>query len=167
MRAHHPVAADIVDDVVERFASEMPQIDPQSLETVCRLIAAGRKFEHSAAAMLKEFGFNYTDFDVLGMLRTAGSPYEMTPADLLRYTMITSGSMTTCLDRLERAGMVRRRTSETDRRVRVISLTAKGKSTIEKALEIRFETAARTLFASLNENQLKALNNKLRRIQEA
>ena len=86
------------------------------------------------------------------------------PADLLRFTMITSGAMTTCLDRLEAAGMITRRMSETDRRARVISLTEKGMGVIEDALFERYEAAASS-FADLSKEELVALNAVLRRVR--
>ena len=156
--------ADIIDQVVAGFRAELPEIDPLTLETVCRLIVAGKGLEQAAASMLKHFKVNYSDFDVLGMLRSAGPPYELTPAELLRFTMITSGAMTNCLDRLEKAALVKRRMSEHDRRVRVISLTPKGKKTIEQAMKMRFDAAAAT-FADFSRADLGDLNAYLRRIQ--
>lgn len=153
---------DMVDEVVAGFAAELPGIDSLELETVCRLIVAGKTLEQSAASLLRQFGFNYTDFDVLGMLRSAGAPYELTPADLMRFSMITSGAMTTCLDRLERAGMITRRTSEADRRVRVISLTDKGRDTIENALQLRYDVAGKML-GSLSRKDISRLNATLRK----
>jgi DNA-binding MarR family transcriptional regulator len=47
--------------------------------------------------------------------------------------MITTGGMTKRIDRLERAGLVTRRVSESDGRGRVVALTAKGRETIDAA----------------------------------
>lgn len=163
MKEPAPPSPDMVDEIVDGFAAELPAIDSDVLEAVCRLISAGKTFEQHAAAQLKPYEFNYTGFDVLGMLRSSGPPYELTPADLIRFTMITSGAMTTCLDRLEAAGMVRRRISEKDRRVRVVTLTEKGKRLIEEALALRFSEAGRTL-SGLARKDLQALNRTLREL---
>lgn len=154
---------DLVDEVVAGFASELPHIDSVALETVSRIIVAGKGFEQQASRQLKSYGFNYTDFDVLGMLRSAGPPYELTPADLIRLTLITSGAMTTCLDRLESYGMIERRVSPEDRRVRLISITKKGRKVIERALAERYENARRAL-APLSARDIKALNDALKRL---
>lgn len=156
----------MIDGLVHGFAQELPEIDSAVLETVSRLIVAGRRFEQSAATMLRDFGFNYTDFDVLGMLRSAGPPFELSPAELLKFTMITSGAMTTCLDRLERSGMVRRRMSDVDRRGRIVTLTTKGKKVIEAALILRFESAGEHLRV-LSEDDSRQLNTILRRLYAA
>ena len=157
-------AKDMVDEVVDGFAAELPRIDSLRLETVCRLIVAGRGLEQKAAGMLKRFGFNYTDFDVLGMLRSSGPPYELTVAEILKFTMITSGAMTTCLDRLEGAGMIGRRVGDQDRRVRVVSLTDKGMEVIEEALVMRFDEANGVL-SDLTREEIETLNGVLRRLR--
>ncbi len=163
MKTKKRAGPDLVDEVVAGFAAELPTIDSVALETVSRIIVAGKGFEQQAAKQLKRYGFNYTDFDVLGMLRSSGPTYELTPADLIRFTLITSGAMTTCLDRLESYGMIARRVSDADRRVRLISLTQKGRKVIEKALAERYENARRAL-APLSARDIRALNDALRRL---
>jgi DNA-binding MarR family transcriptional regulator len=56
------------------------------------------------------------DFDVLATLRRTGAPYRLTPGELSRSTMVTTGGMTKRLDRLEAAGLIRRELDPTDRR---------------------------------------------------
>ena len=155
---------DIVDTVVQGYAAELPDIDSLTLETICRLIVSGRQLERSAAQTLKRFGFSYTDYDVLAMLRSFGTPFELTPADLLRFTMVTSGAMTACLDRLERSGMISRRESPVDRRVRIIALTSQGKEVIEQAFTLRY-AAAESMLNCLNRSEKTQLNRLLHKLQ--
>lgn len=138
-------SGDLVEEVVANFAEQRPDIDPVTLETVCRIIVAARKLEDSAAAELRPTGLSYTDFDILGMLRTAPPPHELQPADLIRSVMMTSGAMTAALGRLERAGYIARRIGDRDRRSRFVSLTEEGRAVIDEALTRRFEAVARAL----------------------
>mgnify|MGYP006171178523 CR=1 FL=1 len=46
----------------------------------------------------------------------AGAPYELSPGQLLRETLVTSGTMTNRVDRLERRGLVERLPDPNDRR---------------------------------------------------
>ena len=154
---------DLVDEVVEGFRRERPDLDDQTIETVCRLIYAGRVLEQRATTSLISFGMNYTDLDVLGTLRRTPPPHVLSPADLIRSVMITSGAMTTCLDRLESHGFITRRVSETDRRSRKIGLTPEGKTLIDKVLTRRFGDAQASL-AVFNNAELTALNLILRRL---
>jgi MarR family 2-MHQ and catechol resistance regulon transcriptional repressor len=49
--------------------------------------------------------------------------------------MLTSGSMTAALDRLERRGLIERMGDESDRRIRMIRLTKAGTALIREAFE--------------------------------
>lgn len=66
------------------------------------------------------------EFDVLATLRRSGAPYKLTPTELYESTLITSGSMTNRLNRLEKAGLVKRIPNHQDRRGLFVQLTEKG-----------------------------------------
>ena len=156
---------DLVEQVVANFAAELPDIDSDALRAACRIIIAGRVLEQHAVAFLKPSGLNYTDFDILGMLRSAGAPYELQPSDLLQSVMITSGAMTAAIGRLEQAGYVTRRVVSNDRRGRKISLTRAGKTVIEAALKRRYDDIAAAV-KDVSERDKAALNRALSRITE-
>jgi MarR family transcriptional regulator, 2-MHQ and catechol-resistance regulon repressor len=86
----------------------------------------GRHAEKSFAAM--ELGFS--DFTILEALLHKGPQLVN---DLGRRINLTSGSITTAVDRLEERGLVERVEDENDRRARIVSLTNKGRTLIEKA----------------------------------
>lgn len=157
---------DLVDEVVDGFRTERPDLDPRAIEAACRLIYAGRSAVAHAERTLERFGLNYTDLDVLGNLRRSGAPFELSPAALQRQAMITSGAMTTCLDRLEQAGMITRHVRPEDRRSRIVRLSAKGRALIDEALSARFGSAARAA-AALSSEEIDTLNALLRRFTEA
>ncbi|NMM43836.1 MarR family transcriptional regulator [Rhodospirillaceae bacterium KN72] len=79
-------------------------------------------------------GLTSGDFDVLATLRRSGPPYALTPTDLYRNAMISSGGMTARADRLEKAGLVERKPHPTDRRALTIGLTKKGLALIDRVL---------------------------------
>lgn len=156
----------LVDETVSDLRRECPQLDALAVETVCRLIYAGRKMEQRAGRVLKPFGLNYTDLDVLGTLRQVGKPYELTPAQLIRSAMITSGAMTTCLNRLENAGMVSRRIDQVDRRVRHVKLSRRGRTLIDRVLEVRFGDA-RQFLRKIPRGDIRQLNRLLHAVVQA
>ncbi len=129
---------DLVDEIVAAFGRERADVQPHLLELASRLIVVGRLLEGRGARLITALGGHYTDYDVLGMLRTAGPPFEMTPALLMRRVMLSSGAMTACLKRMERQDLVTRRTDETDRRVKHVRLTPKGAAIAEEALTRRY-----------------------------
>ena len=115
------------------------------------------------ARIVEAMGGHYTDYDVLGMLRTADPPHELTPAELMARVMLTSGAMTACLNRLEREGLITRRVDEIDRRVRRIALTPLGLERADQALTERYADAGRILSA-FDAKTLRDLNEVLRAI---
>ncbi|MEN0651507.1 MULTISPECIES: MarR family winged helix-turn-helix transcriptional regulator [Hyphobacterium] len=160
------IGFDLVDEVVDGFRTERPDLDPRAIETACRMIYSGRVAQAHAERILKRHGLNYTDLDVLGNLRRSGSPFAMSPAALLRQAMITSGSMTSCLDRLEQAKLVIREIRQDDRRGRIVRLTDEGRALIDEALTSRFGSAARAA-ASLTTSEIDALNALMRKFADA
>src|SRR6266516_3754001 len=75
-----------------------------------------------------------TSLDVLSCLRRQGSPYRLSPGNLLKATMVTSGTMTNRIDRLEESGLVRRSPDPDDKRGVRVSLTDKGLERVDDAL---------------------------------
>ena len=72
--------------------------------------AYGRLFVQLPAA-----GLQPGKFDVFATLRRSGDPYMLSPTRLYEAAMISSGGMTNRLDRLERAGLIERRSDPCDR----------------------------------------------------
>lgn len=81
-----------------------------------------------------EFGLGQGEFDVLATLRRSGEWFTLSPSQLYQSMMLSSGAMTSRLDRLENKGLIERAHSKEDRRAVHVSLTAEGKALIDKAL---------------------------------
>lgn len=75
-------------------------------------------------------GLARTDFAALEVLLHKGALPVNTIA---RKVLLTSGSMTTAVDRLEARGLVRRTDSPSDGRVTLVDLTTEGRSLISQA----------------------------------
>ncbi|MBT2775351.1 MarR family transcriptional regulator [Lysobacter sp. ISL-54] len=111
------------------------------MSVVGRILHLGRLLEGAASEGLRGTGINYTDLDVLATLRRSGAPYRLTPTALRKSVLLTSGAMTACLNRLERAGLISRNAVDEDRRSLAAALTAKGLKLTDKAIVSRFEQA--------------------------
>jgi MarR family transcriptional regulator, 2-MHQ and catechol-resistance regulon repressor len=82
--------------------------------------------EH-ARLHIHSLGIGLTDFGVLEMLLHKGP----LPVNAIGVRLrLTSGSITTAVDRLERKGLVERRNDPGDRRTRIVSLTPAGRKLI-------------------------------------
>ena len=81
---------------------------------VRRFLAGGILFNEKVAA---ELGLNGTDLQFLNLLELQGSA---TPGDLARWSGLTTGGVTVAVDRLEKAGYVKRQPNPKDRRSTII-----------------------------------------------
>src|SRR5579885_2772068 len=77
-------------------------------------------------------GMAYSDFGVLEALLHKG---PLTIGELGAKVLLTSGSMTASINRLEKRGLVSRKEAAGDRRTRIVDLTPKGKMLIREAFE--------------------------------
>jgi DNA-binding MarR family transcriptional regulator len=80
------------------------------------------------------YGISRGEFDVLATLRRSDAPYTLSPRQLSATLMLTTGGMTGRLDKLERAGLLRRSPDPHDRRGLQVTLTDKGLRLIDEAV---------------------------------
>jgi DNA-binding MarR family transcriptional regulator len=156
---------DPVDKILAQWNRERPDLDVAPMGMIGRF---KRISQHLSREMDKTFaahGLNNASFDVLATLRRSGSPYSLSPGDLLATMMVTSGTMTNRIDQLEKAGLVQRVPNPEDGRSVVISLTEKGYATIDAAVGEHVETQAR-LVSGLTEKESRSLNLLLARFLE-
>ncbi len=86
-----------------------------------------RTLEAHAEASIASLGMCRSDFGVLEALLHKG---PLAVHELGAKVLLTSGSITTAIDRLERRGLVARGSDPGDRRARIIRLTPAGRKTI-------------------------------------
>ncbi|MEX0793728.1 MAG: MarR family transcriptional regulator [Pirellulaceae bacterium] len=155
--------SDIIDEVVRQWREARPDLDPSALAVVGRILRLGGHLERRANLVLQEFELPIGGFDVLGTLRRRGKPYAMTPTELMRSTMLTSGAITNRIDRLERQGLVERLPDPNDRRSLQVRLTRKGLKLVDATTGIRFEEANQAI-ASLSATEVAKLETLLRKM---
>lgn len=155
--------ADIVDRHIEDWKREFPTMDVATEGLVERISKLSRYFERSLAETANAFGLTMQDWELLSALRRVGPPYRLSPTRLASDLMLSSGAMTARLDRLERAGLARRRPDPDDRRAIRVELTEKGSKTWGEAVDVQAERERR-IAAALSEREKEVLNGLLRRL---
>lgn len=85
-------------------------------------------------AIAERLGINVSDLECLTMARAAGDA-GVTAGDLATATALTSGAITGVIDRLERAGLVRRDRDGTDRRKVIVRPTPDAERTVPPLVE--------------------------------
>jgi DNA-binding MarR family transcriptional regulator len=125
---------DHVHHVLEQWRREAPDLDRSAFGVVGRLSRLAQLVQAEIEPVFVAHGVNGGEFDVLAALRRAGRPYQLTPTELSRALIVTSGGMTKRLNALEGRGLIRRRPDPKDGRSTAVSLTREGKRVAEAVL---------------------------------
>lgn len=132
---------DVVDRLLAEWGGERPELDCQALGIVVRVQLLGKLFRCDAEEALRPLQLKLWEYDVLSALRRQGRPYELSATELAEAAMLTSGAMTTRIDRLEERDWVRRSPDPVDRRGVRIRLTRRGLRLIDQAIAARLRAA--------------------------
>lgn len=126
---------DAVDDIMDQWRRERPDLDPSPMGLIGRLVRCEMLLRRKLDQTFAQFGMSSWEFDVLATLRRSGHPYCLAPTALYSSLMVTSGTMTHRLQRLERIGLVERVKSDADMRSLPVQLTEAGLNLINQAVE--------------------------------
>jgi DNA-binding MarR family transcriptional regulator len=156
---------DHVDRLRAAWARERPDLDTAPVEVVARVGRLAQRLDRELERVFGEHGLTRESFDVLATLRRAGAPYRLSPTELYRTLMRTSGAMTNRLKRLEDAGLVRRVADAADGRGLLVELTSEGLAVIDRVLPLHLANERRLVAGLDNEEraELAALLRKLAR----
>jgi DNA-binding MarR family transcriptional regulator len=134
-----------------------------SLVTLRELARCFQAFEAYSAAHVRSLGLTPPQFDIVA---TLGKTQGMSFKELGEKTLITKGTLTGVVDRLEARGIVRRVNSSTDRRSTRVELTQAGASLFD---EVFPSAVSRTkqVFDKLGDAERQTLEAGLRRLREA
>lgn len=155
--------ADHLDFVLDQWARERPDLDVSAMGVIGRLSRLSRLVGTELEKTFGAHGLDRGAFDMLATLRRSGPPFALTPAGLMRASMVTSGAITQRLDRLESKGWVTRTPSDSDGRSVVVALTDEGLALIDAALPDHVANEERIL-ASLSADQRDQLAAILRQL---
>ncbi len=158
--------ADHVDRVLEQWGAQRPDLDASPMAVIGRLSRVSRLISTELLRTCSAHGLDAASFDVLATLRRNDPPHRLTPAELMRSAMVTSGAITQRLDRLQARGLVTRTPSNSDGRVVHVALTDDGRALIDQALPDHVDTENR-LLAALTKTQRDTLADILRNLLES
>ena len=155
--------ADEVDRLVSAWQRERPDVDVAPLEVLSRVSRLSRHLDLARRSAFGRHGLEPWEFDVLAALRREGEPYTLSPGDLLRHNLVSSGTMSNRLDRLASRGFLRREPDPVDRRGVHAVLTPEGRAVVDAALDDLLDQESEIL-ASLSESDRDRLAQLLRAI---
>ncbi len=154
---------DRVDELRAEWARERPDIDTSPVAVVARIGRAAKFLDHGMDDYFGQHGISRPSWDILATLRRSGPPFRLSPTDLYRAVMRTSGAMTRRIDTLERAGWVTRTPDPSDRHGIMVSLTPEGLALVDTLAEGHVENERR-LLAPLREDERRTLADLLKKL---
>ena len=128
-----------------------------SQQLIEQLMLTNKSLTESLEKEFAKTGLKKASFEVLSALLNSGTPFSLTPNQLLDRTHITSGSMTTRIDKLVKKEWVERIVNSKDKRSIKVSLTESGQSVITQAL-LEHERNLAKLLSVLTEKEQVRLN---------
>ncbi|TKB49693.1 MarR family transcriptional regulator [Ferrimonas sediminicola] len=152
--------SDHVDRLLEQWKKERADLDCSPIGVVGRISRCCRLMELDLIKVFKNHNIDSIEFDILASIRRSCGP--MTPTELYRTLMLSSGAMSTRLEKLVQKGFVTRTSSDSDRRSCVVSLTPEGKALIDKAFTDHVANEDR-LLSPLSSDERQQLASLLRR----
>lgn len=143
----------------------------QSLQSIMRkrhlrsirlLAECMQLFEQSSASNIRKLGFTHAQFDIIA---TLGNTPGMTCKELGEKTLITKGTLTGVLDRLEQKNLIARERGNDDRRQLFVKLTPLGEQTFDKIFPVIVKQGEQR-FASYTDADFDALEQALSKFKQ-
>jgi MarR family 2-MHQ and catechol resistance regulon transcriptional repressor len=141
-------------------AESDPKTNASATHVWLVLSKAARAVEQNATNSVSGLGLGLTDFAILEVLLHKGAQ----PVNAIgKKILLTSGSITTAIDRLESRKLVARTPHPEDQRARLVQLTAQGKGLIEDAFRQHALDMEKTM-AVLTPNERIELTRLLKKV---
>jgi MarR family transcriptional regulator, 2-MHQ and catechol-resistance regulon repressor len=132
------------------------------LKSVRLLAECLQGFERVSNLTVRECGLTPAQFDIIATLgNTPGMAYK----ELGEKTLITKGTLTGVIERLEQKGLVARERSCGDKRSFFVRLTAEGERVFDQAFP-RVLDHGRKLFSDYTEADFEAMDQPLRKLKQ-
>jgi DNA-binding MarR family transcriptional regulator len=155
---------DHVDQLLARIAETgVFDIDPDVEGIVDRIGSIHRRMKKAQERTLREHGLTAAEWGVLTTLRLGSDHCRSSPGELANDLELSSGAMTSRLDRLEDAGLIERLPDPSDRRGVVVQLTQKGRDAWDTALNVQGRREA-FIASVLTKEEQRELNTLLRKL---
>ena len=152
---------DEVDRLIRAWRVERPHLDLGPMHVLSRVSRLAQHLDRVRRQVFANHGLSVWEFDVLAALRRSGPPYQRSPGQLVRETLVTSGTMTNRIDRLAARGLLERQADPRDRRGVQVRLTDEGRQRVDGAIE-GLLAREHELLAGLDEGDRRRLGDLLR-----
>ena len=125
------------------------------------LLKMSQRMEEARERAARQQSLHPTDFSCIGYLHRENRP--VSPKEIGPYLHLSSGSITALLDRLEKAGYIRRISNPDDRRSVLVELD-KDAAREAIALYLRLENSYRLVTESFSDSELDVISDFLEKV---
>jgi DNA-binding MarR family transcriptional regulator len=132
------------------------------LKSVRLLAECMQGFERVSSEMARQCGLTHAQFDIIA---TLGNTPGMTYKELGEKTLITKGTLTGVIERLEQKGLVMRERSCDDKRSFFVRLTPEGERSFDTAFP-QMVAMGKQMFASYTDADFDAMDQPLRKLKQ-
>jgi DNA-binding MarR family transcriptional regulator len=152
---------DHTDWVLAGWKQQRPDLDMSPIAVMNRLSRLQSYLQSEIAAVFERFGLTTPSFAVIAALRRAGPPYQRSQRALMDALLLTSGTVSVRIDRLEREGIVQRTPDPSDQHSALVRLTEKGLRLFDQVAPLHLANEDR-LLSALSQQQREQLASLLR-----
>jgi len=145
---------DPVQKKVQQWLEQMPDLNTKPMALIARLQQTTKAMNSQLCTNFEHYKLTDAGFDVLATLLRAGAPYSLSPSELLEQMDITSGTMTTRIDKLEKKDLVKRKTKKNDKRSVNVALTKRGLKLINEVIVEHVKTQEKIVSVFAEEEQV-------------
>lgn len=107
-------------------------------ETLLNIVLTGTLLMKEARNVLQPYGLTEAQFNILMLLKQQCKNSRMNQTELGRMLLVNRSNVTGLIDRMERAGLVRRIPDAVDRRVHQIEMTDAGRETLDSCEHVYY-----------------------------
>lgn len=141
----------------QELKKKRPFVSPEE-EATLNIARTNDQLQIRAARLFREHGLTGSQYNVLRILRGEGAPLPI--LEIAGRTVTVVPGITGLIDRLERAGFVRRQRCQDDRRVIYVALTDKGAKAVDD-LDRPVKALNEKLMGGLSRGELAELSRLL------
>lgn len=138
-------AEDSVDRLLASWSRTRPDLDMSSVGVIARLTRLTRTINAELETTFNEYGLNAAEFYCLVTLRRLDEPDGVSQRRLMRALNLSSGTVSTRVDRLAERGLVTRDVDPADRRNSLVALTPEGLALFDRVAPAHLDTQNRIL----------------------
>ncbi|MEG3756230.1 MarR family transcriptional regulator [Psychromonas arctica] len=155
-------------NVLAKTKTNWPESNSQISPEILRIHRISAHCQQNLSLVLNPYGLQVAEFSVLETLRKEKFPYCLTPTELSRAMLFSSGGLTKVLNRMDTAGLIIRIENPNDKRGKLVQLSESGQTLIGEII-VKLHTTEQQKFNVLNleeKEQLNYLLNKILRVWE-